>query len=119
MYHGFYMGTGFPTFWLAIALIVLGVIVIQAIRQPKHPNPSLYELIVSNNFPLTDEQKRQLTPMFKEIVEQKKRIINKYNEFGIITPEQAIKYISITENTNKFRLEEGFGPGCWRECERV
>jgi uncharacterized lipoprotein YehR (DUF1307 family) len=57
---------------------------------------------------LTDAQKAELAKLHKSILEQKKQLIQKYVEFGVIPKEQADKMIQRFEEHYKMLEENGF-----------
>jgi len=56
---------------------------------------------------LTDAQKQELAPLFNQMVEIRKQIIQKQVSFGNLTQEQADQRIAWMQQ----RMEQGFGPG--------
>jgi hypothetical protein len=67
-----------------------------------------------NQANLTDAQKQELAPLFnqmndlsKQMVEVRKQVIQKQVEFGNLTQEQADQRIAWMQE----RMEQGFGPG--------
>jgi uncharacterized lipoprotein YehR (DUF1307 family) len=57
---------------------------------------------------LTDAQKAELAKLHKGILEQKKQLIQKYVEFGVIPKEKADKMIQRFEEHYKMLEENGF-----------
>lgn len=57
---------------------------------------------------LTDAQKAELAKLHKGILEQKKQLIQKYVEFGVIPKETADKMIQRYEEHYKMLEENGF-----------
>ncbi|MEK3988708.1 YckD family protein [Robertmurraya sp. FSL R5-0851] len=57
---------------------------------------------------LTDAQKAELAKLHKGILEQKKQLIQKYAEFGVIPKEKADKMIQRYEEHYKMLEENGF-----------
>ncbi|AYA74553.1 hypothetical protein DOE78_03275 [Bacillus sp. Y1] len=57
---------------------------------------------------LTDAQKAELAKLHKGILEQKKQLIQKYVEYGVIPKEKADKMIQRFEEHYKMLEENGF-----------
>lgn len=61
---------------------------------------------------LTPEQKEELAPLYKQMLETKKQILQKYVGYGYITQEQAQQRIERMENNLKdgnFKAHIGMG----------
>lgn len=59
---------------------------------------------------LTDAQKKEIDTLYLELLETKKKIINKYVEYGVLTQEKADKRLKwFEEHYNKVK-EHGYLP---------
>lgn len=56
---------------------------------------------------LTDEQKKELAPLYEKMFETRKAIMQKYVDFGYMTQEQADQRAAWM----KERMSQGYGPG--------
>jgi predicted PurR-regulated permease PerM len=73
---------------------------------------------------LTPEQSQEIVKLHQQMLELKKQIIDKYVEYGSLTPEQGQQIKARIEAIQKFLQENpdwfsqcpGFGPGFGRGC---
>ncbi|MDT8900012.1 YckD family protein [Anaeroselena agilis] len=56
---------------------------------------------------LTDDQKKELAPLYDQLFETRKAIMQKYVDFGYMTQEQADQRIAWMKD----RMSQGYGPG--------
>ncbi|MBD1382029.1 YckD family protein [Metabacillus arenae] len=91
-------------FWLGlIASITLSIGVLGFI-------PSAAGAESFTDVKLTEEQKKEMSALQKEVMEQKKEIINKYIEYGVFTEEKGQKIISHLEKHYNKLKQNGFVP---------
>ncbi|WP_100333705.1 YckD family protein [Bacillus alkalisoli] len=65
---------------------------------------------INKDVQLTEEQKQEMAQMQMEALEQKKKIINKYVEYGVISEKKAEKIVSKFEKHYSKIEENGFIP---------
>lgn len=73
---------------------------------------------------LTPEQSQEIVKLHQQMLELKKQIIDKYVEYGRLTPEQGQQFKERIEARQKFLQDNpdwfsrcpGFGPGFGRGC---
>lgn len=59
---------------------------------------------------LTDAQKQELDTLYKQLLETRKALLNKYVEYGVLTKEKADKKISWLEDHYKKIKEHNYVP---------
>lgn len=57
---------------------------------------------------LTDEQKAELDVIYRNILEQKQQLANKYEEFGVITSEKKEKWMARMDEHYEQLKESGY-----------
>lgn len=70
----------------------------------------------SGPYTLNDQQKKEVQPIYDKILDARKQLIQKYVDYGKITKEQADYYTKRMEDMQKYRMDNGFGPGMGRGC---
>ena len=65
----------------------------------------------SGPYTLNDQQKKEVQPIYNKILDARKQLIQKYVDYGKITKDQADYYTKRMEDMQKYREENGFGPG--------
>jgi hypothetical protein len=90
--------------WITvISLVVLAL----AAAMVSAATPANLPPFARNQANLTDAQKQELAPLFQQMVEVRKQIIQKQVEFGNLTQEQADQRIAWMQQ----RSEQGCDPG--------
>ena len=67
---------------------------------------------------LTEAQKKELEDLYNDLFVKKKEIINKYAEYGVITPEKAEKKLARLEKF-KAELQENGYVAHWHHHEKM
>lgn len=67
---------------------------------------------------LTEEQKHEIAILQREIIDQKKEMVEKYVEYGIFTNAQGQKMISYLEKRYEKLEKNGFIPKCKRKKDK-
>ncbi|MBP2655770.1 MAG: hypothetical protein H6Q73_3339 [Firmicutes bacterium] len=84
---------------VAILILIAGIALVYAGNPPAPPQNQPPQKIT-----LTDQQKQDLAPLYSQMLETKKQIIQKYVEFGYLTQEQADQRIArMTERMNRMQ----------------
>ncbi|HPF44515.1 MAG TPA: YckD family protein [Syntrophomonadaceae bacterium] len=65
---------------------------------------------VKSEIKLTDQQKQEIAALEKEILKQKKTVITKYVEFGVLSEAQGKEIISRMEKRYQMMEQNGFVP---------
>lgn len=101
-----------------ISLTVVAVLLLAAISIPAAfaaqgnvETPSNAAPKMKQEINLTDAQKKELKQLSGEMFELKKKMIQKYMEFGIITKEQGELRLKKLDEMKKKMEENGFTPG--------
>lgn len=71
---------------------------------------SSVEAVTPNDVKLTNEQKKELAELHEDIFEDKKELIKKYVEFGVLTEEDGKKMIFYIEKKHKKLKENDYIP---------
>ncbi len=87
---------------VAMALVIAASLVVYAAPGPQNPPPGPRQAIT-----LTDDQKKELAPLYEQMFEVRKQIMQKYVDFGYLTQEQADQRAAWM----KERMSQGYGPG--------
>jgi len=66
---------------------------------------------------LTEDQKKELAALHKDILAKKKELISKYVEYGVISKEKGEKIISRLEKRYERLEQNGFVPH-WDKCKK-
>ncbi|MDR3564524.1 MAG: DUF2680 domain-containing protein [Negativicutes bacterium] len=95
----------FATIALAI-MIVAGTLAYAAVPQ-QAPPPGQYQPPT-----LTETQKQELAPLYDQMLETQKKLMQKYVDYGYITQWQADQRAAFMKDRMQNRLQQGFiGPG--------
>lgn len=87
---------------VAMVLVVAASLVASA-APGQNPTPGPQRQAIT----LTDEQKKELAPLYEKMFETRKEIMQKYVDFGYMTQEQADKRIAWMKD----RMSQGHYPG--------
>lgn len=60
---------------------------------------------------LTEDQKQELTPLFDQLLETRKQIMQKYVDYGYLTQEQADQRYAWMKERMTQGLQKGYAPG--------
>ena len=86
----------------ALLVLAFAVSMVSAAKPAAQPPQPFAQAVT-----LTDAQKQELAPLFNQMAEIRKQIIQKQVSFGNLTQEQADQRIAWMQQ----RTEQGFGPG--------
>ncbi|MDR7867547.1 MAG: YckD family protein [Sporomusaceae bacterium] len=87
---------------VAMVLVVAASLVVSA-APAQNPPPGPQRQAIT----LTDDQKKELAPLYDKMFETRKEIMQKYVDFGYMTQEQADQRAAWM----KERMSQGYGPG--------
>ncbi|WP_180955132.1 YckD family protein [Peribacillus deserti] len=68
------------------------------------------EIVNTDEVKLTQQQKEELSVIHKNILTEKKRLISKYIEFGVLTEEKGQRIINRMDEHYSMLEKEGFMP---------
>lgn len=89
-----------------VVLIIAGTLAYAATPQ-QAPQPGQYQPPT-----LTEAQKQELAPLYDQVLETQKKIMQKYVDYGYITQWQADQRADFMKDRMQNRLQQGFiGPG--------
>ena len=60
---------------------------------------------------LTDDQKKELAPVYDKMLDVHKEMLQKYVSFGYLTQEQADQRLAWMKERTAWHQQNGFGPG--------
>lgn len=95
-----------------IVIMILGVAVSNTALSHYHD----FDEENVNKVELTEAQQQEIAVLAKSIMEQKKELMNKYAEFGVISKEKAEKINAKFDKHYKKLEENGFVPN-WDKCK--
>lgn len=87
--------------------LILFVAILGGLTSPVFAEVEADEDVVKQ-ITLTDEQKAELDVIYKSMLEQTKLLANKYEEFGVITPEKKEKWVAKMERHYDHIKESGY-----------
>lgn len=94
----------------AMVLVITASLAVAAPPQTPPPGPGAYGPAAQVT-PLTDEQKKEMEPLYNQMFETKKQMLQKYVEFGRLTQEQADQRLSWMKDRMENRMQYGACPG--------
>lgn len=93
----------------ALVLIIAASLVVNAAPAQTPPSAPQRQAIT-----LTQDQKQELAPLYAQMLETQKQIMQKYVDYGYITQAQADQRAAWMKERMDQRLEKGFIPGMGR-----
>lgn len=92
-------------------MVMLGFGTTMVGAENDHPKPKFQDVT------LNEQQTKELKTMYEDLVNQRKGIVEKYKEFGVLSEEDATKMIEQLDIFMKEMQKDGFVPK-WQEHKK-
>ncbi|WP_240335254.1 DUF2680 domain-containing protein [Paraliobacillus sediminis] len=96
---------------LVLSMVMLGFGATMVGAEKDHPKPKFQEV------ELSEKQTKELKTMYEDLVNQRKGIVEKYKEFGVLSEEDATKMEEHLDMFMEKMQEDGFVPK-WQEHKK-
>jgi hypothetical protein len=94
---------------IALALLVVNVLGVASVGAEDQADQHM-------QVELTNKQKKELSKLYEDIYEKKKKLISKYVEYGVMSKEKGDRIIKHMENRLEHIKQHGYMPVKHGDC---